>query len=207
MPALDNICLECGHDYAWHVRERATKRLGSDPGAERSCFRQISGRPCPCADFRESRQRLVAAPATSVSVLRNAVLTLLLVVLGLGLLYAYRAQTPAIPTVAISEAIRAVNAGEVKAVTIATNRATLDFTDGRRSQTILPEGARGDDPLTEAIKSYNQANPTRAVQLRYENADPGFSVIGSVLLSLLPVLLIGGFFYYMMNTMRRRRDD
>jgi uncharacterized protein (DUF2062 family) len=43
--------------------------------------------------------------------------------------------------------------------------------------------------------------------LRYEQSDPGFSVIGSVLLSLLPVLLIAGFFFYMMNTMRSRRGN
>ena len=49
------------------------------------------------------------------------------------------------------------------------------------------------------IKEYNAANPTRLVDLKYERPSATFSVIGSILLSLLPVLLIGGFFFYMMR--------
>ena len=207
MPGLDRVCLECGHEYAWHVRERATKQLGIDPGLDRSCYRQISGRPCPCAEFRAGPERLMTVPSTTSSVVRNGVLTVLLLVLGLALLYAYRAQTPAIQTIPITEAIRAVRAGEVKALTITANKATLEFADGTKRQTNLPEGARGDDPLSQAVAAYNKANPARAVVLRYEPAEPGFSAIGSILLGLLPVLLIGGFFFYMMNTMRRRRND
>jgi cell division protease FtsH len=62
----------------------------------------------------------------------------------------------------------------------------------------LPDSSR-EDPLSQAITSYNAANPTRTVDLKYEEQSATFSVIGSILLSLLPVLLIGGFFFYMMR--------
>jgi len=133
---------------------------------------------------------------------RSGALTLLLLVMGLALLYAYRSQTPALTTVAITQAVQDVQAGRVKAVTIVGTRATLELTDGSRVQTNLPEGA--DNPLVQAITAYNNANPTRPITLKYEPTDSGFSVIGSILLSLLPVLLIGGLFYYMMNS---RRDS
>lgn len=140
--------------------------------------------------------------------LTNGLLTLLLVVMGLGLLYAYRAQTPAVPTVSITEAITDVSAGRIRTVTITGTRASLEYAEtAARKQTVLPEGAHGDDPLTQAIVAYNNANPTRAIALRYEQTDPGISVIGSVLLSLLPVVLIGGFFVYMLNAARSRRRE
>jgi len=207
MPDRDRVCLECGHAYAWHSPERARDGFGSDPTGERVCYRRIGAQTCPCPGFRAGNERLASAPATG-SVARSALLALMLVILGLALLYAYRSQTPAIQQVSLTEAVQAVNASQVKAVTITGNKATLDFSDGAtRKQTIVPDGAHGDDPLSQAILSFNQANPARAVALRYEQTDPAFSVLGSILLSLLPVLLLGGFFVYMMNTMRRRRDD
>jgi cell division protease FtsH len=121
--------------------------------------------------------------------------------MGLALLYAYRSQTPQVPTINIDEAIGSVQANQVKSVTFVGNKATLEFNDGAatKKQTSLPEGSRGDDPLSLAITQYNAANPTRVVQRKYEEPSATFSVVGSVLLSLLPVLLIGGFFFYMMR--------
>ncbi len=120
--------------------------------------------------------------------------------MGLALLYAYRSQTPAVPLVPITEAIQDVRADKVKTVTVIGNRATLELTDGTtKKQTNLPEGARGDDSLTRAVDAYNAANPTRQVLQKYDEQSATFSVLGSILLSLLPVLLIGGFFFYMMR--------
>ena len=202
MPERDRICLECGHTYAWHTRERSQRMLGADPGEERTCYRRIGMQPCPCPEWRASNERATPAPAVLGSVGRSALLTVLLVVMGLALLYAYRSQTPALPTVPLSQAIQDVQAGKVKVVTIAGTNATLELVDATRERTIVPSG--GQDALSQAVLAYNQANPTRQVQLRYESTDTGFSPIGSILLSLLPVLLIGGFFYWMMTTMRRR---
>ena len=116
--------------------------------------------------------------------------------MGLALLYAYRAQTPAIQTVPVTTAVQHVQAGRVKTVTVIANRAMLELTDNNKEQANLPDK---DDPLLAAVTAYNTANPTRTVELRYEEQSATFSVVGSILLSLLPVLLIGGFFFYMMR--------
>lgn len=123
--------------------------------------------------------------------------------MGLALLYAYRAQTPSVPEVDITKALQDINAGQVKAVTIAGNRATLEFRDVTRGkeQTTIPEP---DTILGRAVTDYNAAHPAQAIELRYVSESQPFSVVGSVILSLLPVVLIGGFFYYLMRQARRR---
>jgi cell division protease FtsH len=118
--------------------------------------------------------------------------------MGLALLWAYRTQTPAIQTVPITQAVQDVQAGKVKTVTEIANKATIELIDGNKEQTNLPDNSK-DDPLQTAIFTYNTANPTRQVLLKYEEQSATFSVVGSILLSLLPVLLIGGFFFYMMR--------
>jgi len=116
--------------------------------------------------------------------------------MGLALLYAYRSQTPAIQTVPVTTAVQHVQAGRVKTVTVIANKATIELTDGTKEQANLPDK---DDPLLSSVTTYNTANPTRAVELKYEEQSATLSVISSILLSLLPVLLIGGFFFYMMR--------
>jgi ATP-dependent Zn protease len=136
-----------------------------------------------------------------VELIRVAALVLLLVVLGLGLLYAYRSQAPSQPEVDLSTALQDINAGRVRAITIVANKATLEFRDSpaRKEQTTLPQP---DSVLTPAVAGYNATHPSQQIELRYAQDGQAFGVIGSILLSLLPVLLIGGFFYY---TMRARR--
>jgi len=118
--------------------------------------------------------------------------------MGVALLYAYRAQAPATKTIDVSDAVTRVERGEVKAVTISGSRATVVLRDGDvKVQAALPER---DEPLTKAVLDYNRAQPAeRRVALSYEEPSATLGLIGSVLLSLLPVLLIGGFFIYMMR--------
>src|SRR5581483_8238107 len=118
--------------------------------------------------------------------------------MGLALLYAYRQQTPAIQTVTITKAIQDVQAGKVKSVTIIANKATVELTDPANTK-VQVNLLDKDDPFLAAVTAYNNANPTRQVDLKAEEQSATFSVIGSILLSLLPVLLIGGFFFYMMR--------
>jgi preprotein translocase subunit YajC len=42
------------------------------------------------------------------------------------------------------------------------------------------------------------------IELKYVSDNQPGNVIGSIILSLLPVLLIGGFFYYMLRVAQRR---
>jgi hypothetical protein len=202
------ICDSCGHTRDWHDREAERARLGSDPPVERPCYREVGGGACRCGGFRESG--MFAMPGSipaqgltpGVSIVRVGTLALLLVFLGIALLYAYRSQTPSLPEVAISQAVQDINAGRIRAVTISSNKATLEFRDGpsHREQTTVPQP---DTLLAPAVSTYNAANPSQAIALRYDQGTQPFGVIGSIILSLLPVLLIGGFFYYLMGARRR----
>jgi len=132
-------------------------------------------------------------------IFKNGILTLLLVVMGLALLYAYRSQTQPIQPASMTEAVQLVQAGKVKSVTVVANKATIELNDGTSTKRLvnLPDSTQ-QDPLSQAITAYN-ASHSQPVDLKYEEQSATFSVIGSILLSLLPVLLIGGFFFYMMR--------
>jgi len=201
------ICDTCGHTRDWHDRDAVRARLRTDPPIERPCYREVGGAPCRCGGFRESgsfavpagsQGSLGAAPRSRV--LQSGILTLLLVVMGLALLYAYRSQTPTVPDVDLTQALRDINAGQVRAVTIAGSKATLELRNGLTERTTV---AQPDTILARAITEYNAANPSQTIELRYTSESQPVSVIGSIILSLLPVLLIGGFFYYVMMKARR----
>jgi cell division protease FtsH len=118
--------------------------------------------------------------------------------MGLALLYAYRSQTPAVATIPLSQALQEINSGQVKKVTIIANKATLELNNSatEKQQTTLPDR---DEIFQKTLADYNTANPSRQVIIDYQTESATFSVIGSIFLSLLPVVLIGGFFFYMMR--------
>jgi len=118
--------------------------------------------------------------------------------MGVALLYAYRAQDRAPTQLSITEAVTRIERGEVKSVTISGNKATIVMRDGEAKQLVsLPDQ---DEPLSKAVIDYNRTQPAdRKVELSFEEPSATLGVIGSVLISLLPVLLIGGFFIYMMR--------
>ena len=112
----------------------------------------------------------------------------LVVVLGLGLLYAYRSQTPATQTVPIPQAIQDVQSGRVQQIDFEDDRATVTLNDGRREQVVTPNGPG--DPLTGAALAYNASNPTRQIALRRQPSSPGAGLLLSILFSLLPLLVL-----------------
>ena len=204
------ICETCGHTRDWHDRDAVRARLRSDPPVERPCYREIGGAPCRCNGFRESGTIAVSSLsgatrrlAPGFATARVAILALLLVVMGLGLLYAYRSQTPSVPSVDLTTAVQDIGAGRIRAVTIAGTTATLEFRDvsSHKERTTLPEL---DTVLARAVSDYNAANPSQAIALRYDQGAEPLGVFGSIVLSLLPVFLIGGFFYYLMMRTRDR---
>src|SRR5947207_9707623 len=119
--------------------------------------------------------------------------------MGLALLYAYRSQTQPVPEVDISKAQQDVNAGQIRSVTIVANKATLQFKDleSHKEQTTVPEP---DTILSKTVQDYNSTHlASDQVALKFQENSQTLSVVGSIVLSLLPVLLIGGFFFYMMR--------
>jgi hypothetical protein len=79
----------------------------------------------------------------------------------------------------------------------------LELANADKQQTNLPER---DEVFQKALFDYNTANPSRQIAIDYQQESPTFSVIGSILLGLLPVLLIGGFFYDAAGAKALRRD-
>jgi ATP-dependent Zn protease len=140
-------------------------------------------------------------PVPGFEIARIAAVLLLLTFGLVGLLYAYRSQGPSTPQVDVSTALQDINAGRVRVVTIAGNKATLEFKDTTRGkeQTTIPEP---DTILVRAVSAYNAANRSQAIELRFEPAGQTFGALGPILLSLLPVILIGGFFYYIVRSRR-----
>jgi ATP-dependent Zn protease len=137
------------------------------------------------------------------STFRNLVLTLLLIVMGVGLLYAYRAQSPTAPPVTYYKAVTEIQAGQVRSVTITNEVATLERIDGSHEAVTV-----GNDvgAFQKVVLDYNATQPTdKRVALTIQRDSQTFGIVGSIILSLLPVLLIGGFFVYLMREATRRR--
>jgi len=117
--------------------------------------------------------------------------------MGVALLYAYKAQAPASKEINYGDAIQKIESGQVKLVTISGNKAALELADGSgRNQTTLPDR---DDTFVKRSLDYKTAHPERQFDVKVEQESATLGLVGSVLLSLLPVLLIGGFFVYMMR--------
>jgi cell division protease FtsH len=136
-------------------------------------------------------------------IVRNAILTLLLILLGLGLLYAYRAQSPTYLQIPYSQAVAEIQSGRVRQITIIGDTATLDRTDGSRA--IVAIGSNDNGALQKVVVDFNATQPVeRRVILTVQRGEPTFGIIGSILVSLLPVLLIGMFFVYLIREAKRR---
>jgi len=193
-----SICAECGHVQSFHDRAAARALPSADLTSERNCYREIGGAACRCSGFRDSGEVATAAAGQARagrSVATSALLAVVLVVMGLALLYAYRSQTPAVATIPMSQALQEINGGQVKKVTIVANKATLELSStGEKQQTTLPDR---DQVFQKALADWNTANPTRQIVIDYQQESASFTVIGSIFLSLLPVLLLGAFFAYL----------
>src|SRR5439155_9322154 len=143
------------------------------------------------------------SPGNQVSGIVRVLLVLtVLFVVGVGLLYAYRAQTPAVPTVSLAQVLTEIQDGRVRAVTIERNQATLVLTDGRTERTTIPEP---DTILAQAVTTRNQADPPHVIELRVTQGSSDFSIVGSIFLSLLPLLLLVALIFLAASAFARTR--
>src|SRR3979490_1000909 len=116
--------------------------------------------------------------------------------MGLALLYADRSQPPQVTSVLYTQVQQEITAGQVKKVTIVANQATIELQNGDKQQVKLPDRP---DAFQKYLDDYNAANPSKPIIYEFQTESATFSVIGSIFLSLLPVVLIGGFFFLMMR--------
>jgi hypothetical protein len=138
----------------------------------------------------------------AASLLRLLLVLIALFVLGLGLLYAYRAQTPAVPSATLAQVLSDVQQGRVRAVTIEGDRATVVLTDGRTEQTTIPEP---DTILARAVIDRNQADPAHQIEVRFSQTSPNFGVASSILVSILPLLLLVVLIFHAASAFARSR--
>jgi hypothetical protein len=155
----------------------------------------------PVAPSPEQKRSLLASP-----VIGCVILALLAVVVGIALLYAYRAQGPTSAVVSYDKAVIEIQSGQVAAVTINLDIAMLDKRDGSKETVNI--GSNDAGAFEKVVLDYNTSQtPDRRVQLRLQQGSPPIGFIGSVLLSLLPLVLVLGFaglIGYLIGQARRR---
>jgi ATP-dependent Zn protease len=134
--------------------------------------------------------------------LRAATLLLLLIVTGVALLYAYRAQSPSAQVVSYDRAVSDVQSGQVKAVTISADTATIAKSDGTHETASV--GANEGAAFVKVIIDYNATQPAdRTISLTIHQDSQTFGIVGAIVLSLLPVVLIGALFLYLIRRATR----
>jgi ATP-dependent Zn protease len=112
---------------------------------------------------------------------------LALVILLPLLLYAYRAQTPAVQTVPYGTVVAEIEQGRVRSIDIAGQRATVTLIDATQQQTTIPD----QDSLRRAIDDHNRSNPARQINSSYVNDTPWVGpFLLTAVVTLLPMLLI-----------------
>jgi 2-iminobutanoate/2-iminopropanoate deaminase len=136
----------------------------------------------------------------SARVLANAVITLLLVVFGIAVLYAYGQKQPPSQTVDYSQAVAEIQQGKVKVVetTIGGNTAQLELKDGTKQQTTVPSP----DNFDKLITDYNAAHPDQPIAYRPVQDGQPAQWLGQLLIAILPIVFIAGLFLYMMRQAR-----
>jgi len=128
---------------------------------------------------------------------------LLTVFLAIGLLYAYRSQSPAIPAVPYSAALGAIQDGRVRVVEIEDGRATLTFVDGTRQQST---GADNGEALVRAVQDRNHADPAHPIDLRVASG-PAPNQGPVVLFVILPLLVLALPLLYIASATRAQRPQ
>lgn len=131
-------------------------------------------------------------------IMKNGILTVLLVVMSVALLYAYRNQQASVAPedVSISTVAAEVSQGKVKKITVPLvgGSSWVQLSDGKTQSFVTTVSDAAE--LRKNVDTYNAGNPKSKTAFEYQQ--PSFDW-GPVLFSLLPVLLIGGFFIYMMR--------
>jgi ATP-dependent Zn protease len=146
-----------------------------------------------------------APPGLSLEwrILRVAGLALLLVLVVMALLYAYRAQSPAATQVSYTQAVAEIQGGQVRRVTIIDGTATLDKADN--TQEAVTIGSNDGGAFQKIVVDYNATQPSnRQIVLTLQQSNQPYATVGTVLFGFLPVLVFVGLFVLMVRTIARR---
>lgn len=143
---------------------------------------------------------MTARPRGSLGVVA---LLILLVVLAFALLYVYRAQEQPTEEIDRSTTVQLIQAGQVDEVTISGSTAILTLRGSeQKRQATLPQD---DQEFIKTIDDYNSLNPDRQISYRFQEQSASMGLIGSVVLSLLPILLLVVLLLHAASTFSRAR--
>jgi ATP-dependent Zn protease len=134
-------------------------------------------------------------PSLESSAIRVAAILLLVVLGGVAILYAYRAQSPSAQIVSYVRAVSDIQSGQVKSVVVTADSATIDKIDGTRETTII--GSNDGGAFQKIVLDYNATRPAdKTISLSVQSGSPDVGIIGSVLLSLIPLFLFAALLFY-----------
>lgn len=131
------------------------------------------------------------------------VVLLAIPILAVMLLYAYRSQSPAVPTLPATDVIQEIRAGVVREVVIDGSRATITLALGSRQ--VTQTTGQPDDPLVAAINEHNRQSELDKITLRYGSSAP-FADLPMVGFGLLPLLVIVALILALASLFNRQRD-
>src|SRR5438477_12259669 len=93
-------------------------------------------------------------------IFKNGILTLLLVLMGVALLYAYRAQSPSAAVASYDKAITEIRSGQVTAVTLATDTAPINKVDKTTEPVNI--GTNDGGAFQKVRVDYNATQPSNS---------------------------------------------
>ena len=111
---------------------------------------------------------------------------LLTVVLGVGLLYAYRSQSPAVPAVPYPAVLNEMQQGRVRSIAIEDSHAAVTLIDATQQQVTLPDNG---ESLVHAIQDRNAADPAHPIDVRFSSG-PQPNAGPLILIVILPLLVL-----------------
>src|SRR2546423_7256774 len=134
------------------------RSAGSMPSHHRHRSRRCSVTPLtsiPATAYGRDREDTVTNFDNRI--FKNGILTLLLVLMGVALLYAYRAQSPSAAVVSYDKAITEIRSGQVKQVNLGTESATIDKIDGSHEAVNIGTDTSG--TFQKTVLHHNATHP------------------------------------------------
>jgi ATP-dependent Zn protease len=158
----------------------------------RYCGRDVT--PVPGA-------RPASGAGPTASFIRTLAVLVLVLILSVGLLYAYRAQSPSSTAVPVSQAIGEIQSGQVRSVTINGDQATIELKDGGRQLTTV---GRPSDTFEKIITDYNATrDPSQQISWSKQSDSQSLGIIVPALLAVLPLLLGVALLFYVVQLARQ----